>query len=302
MKKILFFSAICLVACTGQTGKSSAEADSVSNVEEEVDPYVSVSSASEADVIEFVAEGSYSPIQARNASPQEVWKYTVNTRMEKEGGVCQLKVHSEIWEKGANKCKSQSTDVFNGHWTVKATLEGRNTRDWYCYSGINNKGDKFAFRVSTSFDKGYTEIPTFPMNYNISNVEMKRLRSEEDGSPANNAADVDAKAIEKIQEFYKNYVFGNQEATDAVINKYCTKELAKKLADDYEYEGGGYAVWDFRSGAQDGDSDVQKVNSVESLGEGKYKVSYNDMGTKGSCIISVVVDGDNILFDEISSK
>ena len=50
MKKILFFSAICLVACTGQTGKSSAEADSVSNVVEEVDPYVSVSSASEADV------------------------------------------------------------------------------------------------------------------------------------------------------------------------------------------------------------------------------------------------------------
>lgn len=122
----------------------------------------------------------------------------------------------------------------------------------------------------------------------------------EEEAPTNNAAEVDTKAIEKIQEFYKNYVFGNEEATDAVINKYCTKKLAKKLADDYEYEGGGYAVWDFRSGNQDGDSDVQEINSVEALGEGKYKVSYNDMGTKGSCIISVVVDGDNILFDELS--
>lgn len=124
----------------------------------------------------------------------------------------------------------------------------------------------------------------------------------EEVAPENNAAEVDTKAIEKIQEFYKNYVFGNEEATDAVINKYCTKKLAKKLADDYEYEGGGYAVWDFRSGNQDGDSDVQEINSVEALGEAKYKVSYNDMGTKGSCIISVVVDGDNILFDEISNK
>ena len=127
-------------------------------------------------------------------------------------------------------------------------------------------------------------------------VVVEKVASE------NNAAEMDAKAIEKIQEFYKSYVFGNEEATDAVINKYCTKKLAKKLADDYEYEGGGYAVWDFRSGAQDGDSDVQKVNSVEVLGEGKYKVSYNDMGTKGSCIISIVVEGDNILFDEISNK
>ena len=124
----------------------------------------------------------------------------------------------------------------------------------------------------------------------------------EEVAPENNAAELDAKAIEKIQKFYKDYVFGQEEATDEVINSYCTKKLAKKLADDYEYEGGGYAVWDFRSGAQDGDSDVQKVNNVEELGEGKYKVSYNDMGTKGSCIISVVVDGDNILFDEISNK
>lgn len=124
----------------------------------------------------------------------------------------------------------------------------------------------------------------------------------EEVAPENNAAELDAKAIDKIQKFYKDYVFGREEATDEVIKNYCTKKLAKKLADDYEYEGGGYAVWDFRSGAQDGDSDVQKVNNVESLGEGKYKVSYNDMGTKGSCIISVVVDGDNILFDEISNK
>ncbi len=122
----------------------------------------------------------------------------------------------------------------------------------------------------------------------------------EEASPTNNAAEIDAQAIEMIQEFYKNYVFGDKEATDDVINKYCTKKLAKKLADDYEYEGGGYAVWDFRSGAQDGDSDVQDVSGVEPLGDGKYKVNYNDMGTKGTCTITVVVENDKILFDELS--
>ena len=101
--------------------------------------------------------------------------------------------------------------------------------------------------------------------------------------------------------FHHSFAFGVTPCL-ARCDQYCTKKLAKKLADDYEYEGGGYAVWDFRSGNQDGDSDVQEINSVEALGEGKYKVSYNDLGTKGSCIISVVVDGDNILFDEISNK
>ena len=79
-------------------------------------------------------------------------------------------------------------------------------------------------------------------------------------SAPNDADIIEAKTPEMIKEFYKKYVFDNmqerEEVTDDVIKKYCTKKLAKKLADDYEYEGGGYAIWDFRSGAQDGDSDV----------------------------------------------
>ena len=108
----------------------------------------------------------------------------------------------------------------------------------------------------------------------------------EEASPTNNAEDIDANAIEKIQEFYKNYVFGMEEVTDEVIAKYCTKKLAKKLADDYseEYDGNGYAIWDFRSDAQDGESNVRTVTGIELLGNGVYKVKYND----------------NILFDTIS--
>ena len=81
-----------------------------------------------------------------------------------------------------------------------------------------------------------------------------------------------------------------------------TYEKLKKLADDYDYDGEGYAVWDFRSGAQDGDIDVQEVISIEELTENTYKVTYNDMGHKGVCIISVIPKGEDILFHEIENK
>ena len=80
--------------------------------------------------------------------------------------------------------------------------------------------------------------------------------------------DIDARAIEKIQAFYGKYIFGREEATDSVIAQYCTKALAQKLRDDYNNEfadGGGYAIWEFRSGAQDGE-DIQEVEKIEPLG------------------------------------
>lgn len=123
-------------------------------------------------------------------------------------------------------------------------------------------------------------------------------------SAPNDADIIEAKTPEIIIEFYKKYVFDDtpngEEITDEVINKYCTKKLAKKLADDYAYDGDGYAIWLFRSGAQDGDSDVREVTKVESLGGGKFKVHYNDMGNNGSCILTVVLEDGNIHFDEIN--
>jgi len=103
--------------------------------------------------------------------------------------------------------------------------------------------------------------------------------------------DNDAKAIEKIQSFYTNYIFGNEFASDSVMARYCTKELAQKLRDDYDNEfidGGGYAVWKFRSGAQDGE-DIREIEKIEPLGDGKYIVHYNDMGNKGTHTITTVI-------------
>ena len=112
---------------------------------------------------------------------------------------------------------------------------------------------------------------------------------------------IDVKAIEKIQTFYSKHIFGNEFANDSVIAKYCTKSLAQKLRDDYDNEfsdGGGYAVWEFRSNAQDGE-DIQVVEKIEPLGDGKYLVHYNDMGNKGSHTITIVQQDGEIFFDKL---
>ena len=113
--------------------------------------------------------------------------------------------------------------------------------------------------------------------------------------------DVDSKAIAKIQTFYSKHIFGNEFANDSVIAKYCTKSLAQELSKAYDNEfvdGGGYAVWKFRSNAQDGE-DIQEVEKIEPLGDGKYLVHYNDMGNKGTHTITIVQQDGKIFFDKL---
>jgi hypothetical protein len=115
------------------------------------------------------------------------------------------------------------------------------------------------------------------------------------------AQQLDAKVFEKIQTFYTNYIFGTQEATDSVIAKYCTKTLAQELSKAYDDEfsdGGGYAVWKFRSGAQDGE-DIHEIEKIEPIGDGKYLVHYNDMGNKGTHTITTAIQDGEIFFDKI---
>ena len=129
-------------------------------------------------------------------------------------------------------------------------------------------------------------------------IEISSSATESSSSISNA---FDAKVFEKIQTFYTNYIFGRQEATDAVIAQYCTKALAKKLRDAYNNEfsdGGGYAVWKFRSNAQDGE-DIHEIEKIEPLGKNKYRVHYNDMGNKGTHTITIVVQSDKILFDKL---
>ena len=143
--------------------------------------------------------------------------------------------------------------------------------------------------------------------FSCSDKQEQQQQNSVDNKPAtvlqesSRSNDADSKAIEKIQSFYSNYIFGTEEATDAVIAKYCTKSLAQELSKAYDAEfsdGGGYAVWKFRSGAQDGE-DIHEIEKIESLGDGKYQVHYNDMGNKGTHTITTVIQDGEIFFDKL---
>ena len=111
----------------------------------------------------------------------------------------------------------------------------------------------------------------------------------------------DSKAIEKIQTFYSRHIFGDEFPNDSVMAKYCTKGLAQKLREDYDNEysdGGGYAVWKFRSDAQDGEN-IRDVENIEPLGDGNSIVHYNDMGNKGTHTITTVIQDGEIFFDKL---
>lgn len=112
---------------------------------------------------------------------------------------------------------------------------------------------------------------------------------------------LDAKAIEKIQTFYSRHIFGDEFPNDSVMAKYCTKSLAQDLSKAYDDEysdGGGYAVWKFRSDVQDGE-DIHEIEKIEPFGNGKYLVHYNDMGNKGTHTITTVIQDGEIFFDKL---
>jgi hypothetical protein len=129
----------------------------------------------------------------------------------------------------------------------------------------------------------------------------------EPAAPAEQAAEAvqeavqafaDEQAIEMIREFYANYVFGEETMDADVAAKYCTESLAQFLLDDNDYDVECYAVWDF-SKSEAGDNFCEGVETVEPLGGGKYKVSFTENDVKKSVTLTLVADGDKILFDKI---
>ena len=98
------------------------------------------------------------------------------------------------------------------------------------------------------------------------------------------------KTIQFIKDFYANYVFGAKNYVPAV---------KKHLKDNYEYDGEGYAIWNFRTGMQDGPSDISKVTSVTALGNGLYKVNFIDMGIKGNRTLKIIDVNGTLKFDAI---
>ena len=67
-----------------------------------------------------------------------------------------------------------------------------------------------------------------------------------------------------INDFYRNRAFEDYK----FLESHCSVRLLSKLRKAYGYEGDGYAVWLFRSGAQDGpDNASNDIVSIEKHGD-----------------------------------
>lgn len=104
-----------------------------------------------------------------------------------------------------------------------------------------------------------------------------------------------------LKAFYARYVF-NAESMERIANDVCTPKLLKYLEKEYDYdcmEEPCYAMWCFRTGMQDGPSDVRKVTDVTAENDGWFKVSYLDMGNEGVTRIRFIMTHGKYKMDEV---
>lgn len=126
------------------------------------------------------------------------------------------------------------------------------------------------------------------------------IKQAEEKAAQEAAAKAEADSIErdkKVEAFITDMFVSRKFENYAWLRSHCTKKMINKLAADYDYEDGGLAVWDFRSDAQDGISNVNKVTEVKPLGDGWYQYNFIDMGVSGSHKILIIDEGDGFKID-----
>lgn len=101
--------------------------------------------------------------------------------------------------------------------------------------------------------------------------------------------------IDVINAVYDKFVFAIDCSGDELNNpeKYFTANALKKLQDDYDFDcddGACYAYYALRTDAQDskpGSDGASQICNIEPIGDGRYMVSYVDMGWPGQTRIRI---------------
>lgn len=99
-----------------------------------------------------------------------------------------------------------------------------------------------------------------------------------------------------IRDMYEKVLYEDY----GFLEKHCTEGLLTKLSEAYDYEGDGYAVWEFRSGAQDGPGDEHSVISIEDQGDGWYRYVAMDMGLTFTKRIRLSHEGGKTMIEDIA--
>ena len=90
------------------------------------------------------------------------------------------------------------------------------------------------------------------------------------------------------------------------LRNHCSESLLTMLENDYEYdhEGVAYAVWDFRTSAQDGKPDSDNLNnviSVEWSGDGWFTYEFYDQGWRGKKRVKAFIKDGEVIMDALET-
>lgn len=122
-------------------------------------------------------------------------------------------------------------------------------------------------------------------------AEVAAVQSTEtDKALAESSRDIDV-----INTVYDKFVFAIDCSGDELNNpeKYFTANALKKLQEDYTFDcddGACYAYYALRTEAQDskpGTDGASQICNIEPIGDGRYIVSYSDMGWPGQTRIRI---------------
>ena len=119
----------------------------------------------------------------------------------------------------------------------------------------------------------------------------------EDDSPKG-LTEEDAKIIEFLTDMYDNHKYEDYD----FLRAHCTEKLLNKLSQKYDYECSQdvcYAIWLFRTQAQDGPSNRSEIVRVKPEGDGWYTYDFYDMGIKGRNRVRVFVKDGVVMMDDI---
>ena len=130
----------------------------------------------------------------------------------------------------------------------------------------------------------------------VDEMDDESEAGDESDMKALDVADKDVKAF--IEDMYNNDLYIEYE----FLEEHCTKRMLRFLADQYDYDGEGYAVWLFRTSCQDNASENPEDNIVKKITKrpgGWWRYEFTDGGWRGINEVKVVEEDGILKFDEL---
>ena len=107
----------------------------------------------------------------------------------------------------------------------------------------------------------------------------------------------DEAAEQFIRQMYNTVSFEDYD----YLRSHCTEKLLDKLAQQYEYDGDGLAVWLFRSGAQDSKYEFAptRILRITPIGDNWYAYTALDAGWRFTAALKLLPKDGSFLMDDV---